>query len=81
MRNGAIIKGRFIVAHRLDGREFIGQIDNAKSLPKGTLVVVKSWDGEDNSPKYSSFYLKSLETWEVYMSEDDLLVSLESRFC
>lgn len=81
MRNGAIIKGRFIVAHRLDGREFIGQIDNAKSLPKGTLVVVKSWDGEDNSPKYSSFYLESLETWEVYMSEDDLLVSLESRFC
>ena len=81
MRNGAVIKGRFIVAHRLDGREFIGQIENAKSLPKGTLVVVKSWEAEDNGPKFSSFYLENLESWEVYMDADALTSSMETRYC
>ena len=79
MKNGAIIKGRFIIAYRNDGREFIGQIENAKSLAKGTLEVVKSYDAENN-PRFSSFYLETLQNWEVYMDDDALASSMETRY-
>ena len=62
---GAVIVNRFIWAKRNDGRDFAGQIVSVRALPKGTLVVVMSWDTEWDQKSHKSFYLESLVEWEV----------------
>lgn len=70
MKNGAVITGRFVWAKRADGRDFAGQIESVRTLPKGTLVVVMSWDSEWEQNKYESFYLENLVEWEVCEDAD-----------
>ena len=70
MKNGAVITGRFVWAKRQDGREFMGQIESVRALTKGTLVVVMSWNSEDERNKYESFYLENLVEWEVCEDAD-----------
>lgn len=61
---GAVITGRYIVAHRNDGRVFAGRIETAKALPKGTFVVVRM---ADNACR--SFYLEGLAEWRTFHTE------------
>lgn len=69
-KNGAVIVNRFMWAKRADGRDFAGQIESVRALPKGTLVVVSSWDTEWDQRSHKSFYLESLVEWEVCEDAD-----------
>ena len=61
---GAVITGRYIVAHRNDGRVFAGQMESVKALPKGTFVVVRMADDTCRS-----FYLEGLTEWRTFHTE------------
>ena len=54
--------GHYIFATRKDGRDFIGQIESVKALPKGTFVVVRI-ESDEYGPRFKSFYLESLTSW------------------
>jgi hypothetical protein len=54
--------GHYIFATRNDGRDFVGQIESVKALPKGTFVVVKI-ESDEYGPRFKSFYLESLSAW------------------
>lgn len=61
---GAVINGRYIVAHRNDGRVFAGRMESVKALPKGTFVVVRMADDT-----CKSFYLEGLTEWRTFHTE------------
>ena len=57
--------GHYIFATRKDGRDFVGHIESVKALSKGTFVVVRI-AGDDDGPRYKSFYLESLNSWATH---------------
>ena len=71
--NGAVISGRYMIAHRNDGRIFSGRVESVKAMSKGTLVVLTwfSHDEENYGHKFRSVYLENLTGWEMYLTADE----------
>ena len=62
------VSGMYIKAIRKDGKLFHGMIENVRSMPKGTLVVVASrGEVEDYHVQinYTSVYLENCTTVEL----------------
>ena len=52
-----VAKGMFLMSVRKDGEEISGTVESVRTLPKGTLVVVRSM--LTGQPVYASVYLEN----------------------
>lgn len=58
-----ITVGKFIVAHRKDGRIFCGEVVQSRAVNGDGLIIVR-FDFK-GSVQHRSFYLRDLESWTV----------------
>lgn len=65
MNNGKMLfTGKYITAHRADGRVLMGTIESVRATLKGMLVVVNGSNG------FKSFYLEDLKVWNVFDNQE-----------